>query len=142
MLSKILVGLDGSSHSFKALEFALELAVLKPEIKLTAVCVVGFSRDLALFAGLSPEQYNAFLKEKASKILAQAENMANQKGIKISTCVLEGDAAEMLSKYARTEGFDHIVVGGRGLSNIKGMVLGSVSHRLLYQAPCPVSVIR
>lgn len=142
MLGKILVGLDGSPNSLRALDFALELASLKHDSQLEAVCVVGFSRDLALFAGLSPEQYKIFLQEKASKILLNAENKAKEKGINITTFILEGDAADALSNYARTAGVDHIVIGSRGLSNIKGMMMGSVSHRLLYQAHCPVTVVR
>ena len=53
-----------------------------------------------------------------------------------------GDPAEQIVVAATAQRVDHIVMGTRGLSPVKGLLLGSVSDRVAREAPCPVTLVR
>ncbi|WCK53707.1 universal stress protein [Aneurinibacillus sp. Ricciae_BoGa-3] len=55
---------------------------------------------------------------------------------------LAGFAAEGICHLANREGYDLIVIGSRGLGAIGEMILGSVSHKVLHQALCPVVIVK
>jgi len=55
--------------------------------------------------------------------------------------ILEGDPAEMINETARVMKSDLIVMGSRGLSNILGLTLGSVSTKVLHSAKCMVLIV-
>ncbi|MBI5017715.1 MAG: universal stress protein, partial [Deltaproteobacteria bacterium] len=58
------------------------------------------------------------------------------------TRVLTGDPATELCRVAADEGFDLIVMGSRGMSELAGLLLGSVSERVLHLAACPVAMVK
>lgn len=60
----------------------------------------------------------------------------------VSTRVEPGDYAETILAVAEEIGADMIVVGSRGLGRLKGMLVGSVSQKIIQQAPCSVLVVR
>ena len=62
--------------------------------------------------------------------------------VKVSAPLREGDAAVEIIQYANEQRSDMIVVGSRGLSQVMGWLLGSVSRRLIHNAPCSVLVVR
>jgi nucleotide-binding universal stress UspA family protein len=55
--------------------------------------------------------------------------------------IVEGGVAHAIADLARDTGADIIVVGTRGLGPVAGLLLGSVTHRLLHIAPCPVLTV-
>ncbi|HLN61048.1 MAG TPA: universal stress protein, partial [Symbiobacteriaceae bacterium] len=61
---------------------------------------------------------------------------------RVATEVQVGEPAEEIVDLARLEGYDLIVMGSRGLNQVKELLVGSVSHRVLHTAPCPVLVAR
>lgn len=61
---------------------------------------------------------------------------------RVATEVQVGEPAEEIVDYARLEQIDMIVMGSRGLSPIKELLLGSVSDKVLRTAPCPVLIVR
>jgi len=56
--------------------------------------------------------------------------------------VLEGDPAGRIVEAARKRGADLIVIGSRGLGDLQGMLLGSVSHKVAQLAPCTCIIVR
>ena len=66
----------------------------------------------------------------------------NQSGVRFSDKVEEGRAGDVIPKVSDIDGCDVIVMGSRGQSELKGLVLGSVTHRVLRTASCPVLVVR
>jgi len=74
-------------------------------------------------------------------ILAEAERVAKSGGVAIQTLALKGDAVKQIVKAAAEGSFDLIVIGARGLSNLSGLVLGSVSQGVVKKAACPVLVV-
>lgn len=76
-------------------------------------------------------------QEIARRILRDAETVARERGAEPLDCVLlEGEAAEQILRGAKDRGVDAIVLGSRGLGNLKGALVGSVSNKVCKQADC------
>lgn len=135
MLTNILVATDASPASNRAINFAADLAgkydatlhliyavremQLPPELKKMAEVekIAGARSDVLDFVG--------------KKILSDAEVRAQKKGAnKIKTSLEHGDPATAIMRYAKKRKIDLIVLGTRGLNQVKGMLMGSVSRKV------------
>ena len=63
-------------------------------------------------------------------------------GLNVSTGITVGHPAEEICKKVEAGGFDLLVMGSRGLGQIKGYLMGSVSNRVCRHANCPVLIVR
>jgi len=141
LLAKILVGIDGSEHSTRAVKFASEIA-RKFESKITLAHVV-----------VPPSYYYSsvenfwmpdekIIDEEGGKMLRNSLKKAGTKGIAVKTVLLKGNAAEELSNLANDKVYDLVVVGSRGLSTFKRILMGSVSDKVVRFSNCPVLVVK
>jgi nucleotide-binding universal stress UspA family protein len=142
MLSNILVAFDGSEHSFQAARFAAETARLIPGSQCTLITVLTFTREDARFLGASSEEFEKAEKSLEAKIFGDIIKFFNDANVPLITVYREGDPAMEIIKYAEAYFIDHIVIGSRGLGNIKGTLLGSVSSKVIYNSKCPVTIIK
>ena len=78
---------------------------------------------------------------KGREMLAEATLHLHDTGIEFSTDTVEGPAAEAILRIAQLEDCDLIVMGSRGLGMVQGLLLGSVSYRVLHHATIPVLVV-
>jgi nucleotide-binding universal stress UspA family protein len=86
---------------------------------------------------------SAVLVDIAEHIVGAAKLEAENKGVqKVSVKVLDGDAAKRILDYAEQEGADCIVMGSRGLGDVKALLLGSVSQKVTYLAPCTCIAVK
>jgi nucleotide-binding universal stress UspA family protein len=81
-------------------------------------------------------------REAGTGILADGEKRVKAEGVQVETLLREGHTVEEILKTAREGEFDLIVMGARGLSRIKEILLGNVSHGVTRHAPCPVLVVK
>ena len=82
------------------------------------------------------------LEKAGEQIIEAAKEVAVQHGCKnVKTEIEGGDPAEVIVETAKSEGADMIVIGSRGLSNISGLLMGSVSHKVTSMAKSPVLVV-
>jgi nucleotide-binding universal stress UspA family protein len=147
MFKRILVPIDGSAHSTKAAEKAIELArTFKSELVLLHV-----ARKYDL-----PDQLKDYIKaehltahdmlaidEATKRVIADIKVNAEEKGIrKIKTVFREGKPARSIVDYARKAQVDAIVMGSRGLSELESALLGSVSHKVATLADCTVMIVK
>lgn len=136
---RIVVGVDGSGPSLKALTWAARQAALTGD-SLHAVISWEYPASWAtLMPGVPPE----FDPERlAEQILDQslAEALTPEQAAATTRTVVAGNAAQALIDQA--EGAELLVVGDRGYSGFKAAVLGSVSTNVTQHAPCPVVVVR
>ena len=65
-----------------------------------------------------------------------------QFGVQIETLLKEGHVVEEILKTARDGNFDLIVIGARGRSKMKEILLGSVSHGVTIHSPCSILVVK
>jgi len=147
MIKRLLVALDGSDHSLKAVDYASEIAAsLKGKV---IILYVLKSRELPEgmrqyaelehVAGTDTE----VLKSVAGQLVASAERIAGEKGVDdIVGEVQEGPVARTIIARAEHHDVDMIVVGSRGLGNIEATLRGGVSHRVELLAKCPVLTVR
>ncbi|MBL6958239.1 MAG: universal stress protein [Rhodospirillales bacterium] len=165
MFKTILVPTDKSQHAQKALEFACDLAKLYGS-KLVMIHVLEQVRDTKalkrlgkgkpadesdmpdLMAGMASVGMNAesiqqMVDNVEKTIFVPARQMAADKGVgEIETLIKGGDAAKRILKCAKKVDADLIVIGSRGLGNIKGAFLGSVSDKVSRKAKGSCVTIR
>jgi len=138
-IKKILLAVDGSDHSMKAAEYAVEVAKLTQGEILVLHC----HRPFPISPG-EPyfEMAVAEIQDGTHRILDPFIALLKKSGVPFSDQIEEGRAGDVIPKVADIEACDVIVMGSRGRSELKGLVLGSVTHRVLRTAPCPVLVVR
>ncbi|WP_034629888.1 universal stress protein [Desulfotruncus alcoholivorax] len=142
MIKKILLAFDGSQNALRAAEFAVDLHKSIPQARCAIIIVASFTRDEAEFLGVSDAEFDNALQINAGRILQGAVELFNNAGLAVDKVILQGDAAKSIVEYAGENGFDLIVMGTRGLGNVKGMLLGSVSNKVMHLAHCPVTVVK
>jgi len=138
-LKKIMVAVDGSNHSLKAAEYASDLAALAG----AEVLLVHCRRRLSAILG-EPyfQQAVAEMMEKSNEILEPFRSLFSKKGIPFTDLILEGTPGNVIAEAAEAEQCHMIIMGSRGRSDFEGLLLGSVAHRVLQVASCPVLIIR
>ena len=148
---KILVGIDGSDKSLEAADYSISIAK-NTNAQLIILNVLEtepwYYGKRAYEWGSAEELYKVYENEKAEiqKILDEIKEKAKTLGIQSKTKILmipriEGTINPIL-KYAEDEGIDLIVVGTRGRTGIKRMLLGSVASGVVTLAHCPVMVVK
>ena len=141
--SRIVIPYDHSPLSKKALETAINLAKQDIEIELDIITVVNVTMPASYYVAFNvEEEFEAQIKE-AKKILNEAEKYVKDHiPNRVSTFVLEGTPAEMIVEFVKQNDADLVVMGSRGLSGLKELFLGSVSHNVVQKSPCPVFIIK
>ncbi len=149
MYQSILVPVDGSSHAEKALQVAAQLAKGTSAV-LHLMTVAEFPPDnIGLFTGGTAEPFSeeereklaAGMKEEAHKAIDKARAAVDLADIEVKEVVRQGRAAELITGEAEALGVDAIVMGSRGVSDVRGMVFGSVSHKVSHTADCTVITV-
>ena len=150
MIKTILVPTDGSGHAAKAVRFAADLAQKYGAhvILLHVVEDWGSSRvpdELRGYARLEHVEITErdLRQSTANEILRRAEETAAAAGAKgIEKRIEEGAPATRILERAKAAGVDLIVMGSRGLGDLKGLLLGSVSHKVSHLAECTCVTVR
>ncbi len=141
MFNRILVAIDGSKMSEKALKTALTFA----NERFSKIGVIHVEKNLNITEGMPnatiDDLYNEQGKE-ASDLLNHAVSLAEEVGIEIETQYVIGEPAIQIVKKAEEGKYQLIVMGSRGLGNLKGLMLGSVSQKVSQLAHCPVLIIK
>ena len=141
MLSKILVPVDGSDNSLRALDYAIFLAK-STSAGVTAMHVIESPPTIYIESQKLLDDIMSKYRTESGKILDKCKQNAEKSGVKIETVIAEGDAASNITGYAQKEGFDLIVIGSRGLGKFKEMVLGSVSNKVLHHSKASVLIVK
>jgi nucleotide-binding universal stress UspA family protein len=157
-LKCVLAVVDGSQFSFNAVEFLGRFPLpAEAEITIAHVLPPLYNPDL-IISQYNPgfEAYIPPLRMAAMDLKAQQEEeecegrellgsihrfLATQ-GLKSATTLLRGDAATEIIEYGRQHQVNLIVSGSRGLSQMRGLLLGSVSRKLVHYASCSTLVVK
>ncbi|MHB8158667.1 MAG: universal stress protein [Desulfocucumaceae bacterium] len=143
MTKKYLLAVDGSKNSQRAAEFMLNLLRESSRLEVTLVYVVNVRKELLTYSPLADiRDIEGLIAEKGREILDDQEIIFKNEGFTVNKVMLEGDAGYKIAEYAREGGFSQIVLGTRGLSDFKGLVMGSVSHKVVHFAHCPVTLVK
>jgi nucleotide-binding universal stress UspA family protein len=137
-IKNILVPLDGSKNSFKALTKAIYLAK-KCDASITALYVlrVAYDNPNLLYV---PQTQNEL--KKVEKFLDTAKKQVSKNSIGFKKKTLFGHEAKQIVDFAQKQKFDLIVMGARGHGRIKQMILGSISNTVVHSSKIPVLVVK
>jgi nucleotide-binding universal stress UspA family protein len=137
MFTKIVLALDGSAESLAAIPYAREL-VEREGGSIEAIHV----REL-LMGRAGGQTLNANEDEVTASVRRAVDELA-QAGVSITLDVATaaaGGPAHVIAELARRSQADMIVMGTRGRGQVAGLLLGSVTQRLLHLGPCPVLAV-
>jgi len=149
MFKNILVAVDGSKHAKRAIVIATDMAQ-RYKSRLQFITVTKpppkhISDELKHYIEIEnlkgkPED---LVSDAVQKVLTDAAKHARKKGVKeVRTVAQNGPVARTIIGYAKRQKTDVIVMGCRGLGDIEGMLLGSVSHKVVSLADCAVMTVR
>jgi nucleotide-binding universal stress UspA family protein len=139
MFQKILVAIDGSPASEKALAAAVDLAS-HYRADLTALSVAEVPEVVAMVDEVDELRQSA--EQHYRQIGEAAVEYARSRGIALRSVVVRGHAADAIVRYAETEGMNLVVIGQHGHSRIARFFLGSTSDRVSEHAPCTVMIVK
>ncbi len=145
MYSKILVPIDGSVHSQNALSVACKLSEKDiTKIYLVHIPEVIDDKEKLIWnvRFFEAEENSNDLYLAGEGFLKEAKNYAKAKGVKnVETMIKLGKPVSVILEISKQEKVDVIVMGSRGLSDLGGMVAGSVSHKVGHLAQCSVVTV-
>lgn len=141
-MSKILLPVDGSENSVRAVKRAIE--IFRESEGSTLQLVTAFppivSGNVRRF--FAPEEMQAYYQEEGDKALAPAKALLDSEGITYQAEVLVGPIAHTIADYANKNKVDTIIMGTRGLGTVTGMLLGSVTTKVLSLVDIPVLLVK
>lgn len=139
MFKKILVAYDGSPHSRRALQAALDLARGEGS---SAHLLYAYDRIPSYLGEPNLQSVTDRIVASAREMVEHTLEQASVTGVPVTADILEGPPAEAVLRVAEAENFDLIVMGSRGLGQLQGLLMGSVSNRIMLHAKIPVLIIR
>lgn len=146
MSKTVLVPIDGSPLSFRALEHALETY---PESEILVYHVTDLfepTRGTGIDAPHEPltgsEEWYAMEQEAARDLLEQSREVASEYDREIDTDFEIGDPQRLIPDYAREQDVDHVVIGVHGRDEEERSLFGRVAESVVFRSPVPVTVIR
>ena len=148
-ISKIMVGIDGSKESVNAADYAIDIAK-RHNAELIAVNVLtsdigyAYSSPGVESPPLTIREIILLAEDEVKKWLNDIEEKADKSGIRFRSEIImaKRSAVSTMLDYAEEQKIDLIVVGTRGRSGIKKMLLGSVASGLVTYAACPVLIVK
>ncbi|TCS71687.1 nucleotide-binding universal stress UspA family protein [Sulfuritortus calidifontis] len=142
-MKKILLPVDGSDNSLRAVQAAIDLArgaAEPPEIHLLNVQLPIISGDVKMF--VSEEQIKAYYHDEGIKALAAARAALDAAGVAYVFHIGVGPVAETIAAYAKEKGCNQIIMGARGLGSLTGLLLGSVTTKVAHLVDVPVTLVK
>lgn len=145
-MKKVLLATDASDHSLRAARLLGEMARREPDWMVTVLHVVPLPEVLnpAAAAGAPltlPVKLDDYLHERCEEVLAQTVQALDLPPKQVRRTHVVGAPGESILAEARQGHYDLLVLGRRGLSPLKELLLGSVSQAVLHGTPCPILIV-
>ncbi|WP_019501616.1 universal stress protein [Pseudanabaena sp. PCC 6802] len=149
---KLLVAIDGSEASHKALQKAIELAVPTQALVVLITVVEPVSDyfpkvmmptgDWVGWQSVPNIELEKALMETGQTLLQKAESACQEAGLECQTSLKIGNPREVICSVVKDEAPDFLIMGSRGLGTVERLMLGSVSDYVVHHATQPVIVVR
>jgi len=147
MFSTILVPVDGSKSSIKALDFATDLSKRFDDARVMLLCVYRhhspMEGSLSMVRPLHPATPDNALKQYAMNIVAECKAHALEAGVKtVDGFAKRGQPSRAIVDFCKEHGCDVIVMGARGTGDMEDFLLGSVSHKVSGLSPVTCILVK
>ena len=139
---KILLPVDGSENASKTVADFIQLLDWykeKPEFHLLNV-QYPLDGNVSLF--INQTDIKQYHQEEALRSLKNTQDLLDQAGISYQYHILVGDPAEMIVRFATEKQYDQIIIGPRGKGGINGLLLGSVTNKVMQLSNIPVLLVK
>ena len=139
---RILVPIDFSAHAEPVIRWAIHLA---EEHGSTLILLHAYHLPVEfqqLEGAYLPDDFWAHVKGETEQTLARYAEQLRARGLAVETHAREGYPATVTEEEAERQQADLIVIGTRGLSGLKHLLLGSIAERVVQHAPCPVLTVK
>lgn len=138
MIKKILVALDGSKNSIRALSNAIVLAK-QTDASITGIFVIqAFPTEM----GLIRTMVGKALGKHYKRFMPIAKAMCTRKNVDFLDMIEYGEEGRTIVSFAQKNNFDLIVIGSRGMNSIKEIFLGSTSNYVVHSSKIPVLIVK
>jgi len=137
----ILLPVDGSENSSRAVQRAIKLCK-EGDVKLHVVTVFPPIVSGNVKSFFSAEELQSYYREEGEKALSPAKALLDTAGVSYESEVLVGPIAQTIADYANKKQADTILMGTRGLGTVTGMLLGSVTTKVLSLVDIPVLLVK
>ncbi|HVZ08077.1 universal stress protein [Rhodopila sp.] len=140
---RILVPIDGTAASRRAVRFATSLASAGADVHVILLNVQNRGTlGLSELGAEEPPDEARQAQRASDKVLGAAAALCREAAVSYETMAETGPAADTIARVARDQGVDQIVMGTRGLNSLTGLLLGSVTTRTVHLADVPVTLIK
>lgn len=136
-IENILIAVDGSEHSRRAVDYGIQLACKFGSKMITVIHSV---EEKGLGAHASPDLYSQQHKE-GRKLLDSTASEIKKCGLYVNTILAHGDPAKNITEIAKENDVDLIIMGSRGVGLVGSILLGSVSYKVTHSTPCSVLIV-
>ncbi|WP_319779386.1 universal stress protein [Maridesulfovibrio sp.] len=139
IFKKILIPVDDSKHSESAVRYGASLA------KMSGGKIIILHCHRPVPTGLGEPNFQKAIDNATREsyaIIEKKSALLKDEGVDYEEKIIGGSTAKSIKTIAETEGCDLIVIGSKGKSDLEGLVVGSVTHKVLHIASCPVLVIK
>jgi nucleotide-binding universal stress UspA family protein len=141
--SKILIPVDGSPASLRAVDFAVQKLVRGEGDLLLLLHVQNLgSIDMAGFSAAIPDFVSETASQVSAKALQDAVGKCEEAHVAFQSIARAGPIALTIAEVARVEGVGQIVMGTRGLGGVQGLLLGSVATQVIHLVEVPITLIK
>lgn len=142
-MKSFLVPIDGSECSLKAVRHAITLAKGRPDAQ---VHMVHAHEEPLLYGELAVyvprEKMEQVQREHSEDILARAEPLLQESGIRYTKGILIGPIAERIAEEAERLGCDAIVMGTHGMTAVGKLIMGSIATKVVHASRVPVMLVK
>jgi nucleotide-binding universal stress UspA family protein len=136
----ILLPVDGSVYSDNATRYAVYLAKMSGA-RITLVSCYEWCGHMIEMSDAVIEELKSKLTRESAIILEEASQILKSEGIGHDVKLERGAPGAVLATLAKSKQYDLIIMGSHGHSDIAGLFLGSVTHKVLNTIYCPVLVV-
>ncbi|NUU75273.1 MULTISPECIES: universal stress protein [Paenibacillus] len=139
MYQHILLAADGSNNAIRAAKEAAYIASLIPDVEVEILFVVDLSK---VKEEVLHSQNHEEIELKRKQKLMPVQQELTEKHVNYRVTFVNGDPGPTIVDYANKNSVDLLIIGSRGLNSLQEFVLGSVSHKVVKRAHCPVMIVK
>jgi len=142
--SNILIPVDGSPASLRAVDFAIKRHARNGTMALVLLYVqpIGSIDPAGLSEVMPPDWIHEAVSQESAQALKDAIDRCEGASVTFKALTRSGQPAETIAQVAREEDVEQIVIGTRGLGGVKGLLLGSVANQVIQLAEVPVTLVK